>query len=256
MLRRMAARRRPDPLSLEGRALSRGFIQLAGEAMSRVDGRCDGARRQAVTDPRDLDLFGQFVVERIRRIPRRDDHDVARFDFARASRIGAHESRTSTKHNFTFSRLITCGHCGCSLVGELKKGKYVYYHCTGYKGKCPEPYVREEVLEEKFTEILKGLAFDEEVVGWVSEALRESHEDKKSFHDEAIESLQKQYARLQNRLNQMYVDKLDGRVTSEFFDEKSEEWRREQADILRSIEDHQNADQVYFEEGIQLLELP
>ena len=53
-------------------------------------------------------------------------------------------------HNFAFSQLITCGHCGCSLVGEIKKGHYVYYHCTGYREKCPEPYTREEVLEERF----------------------------------------------------------------------------------------------------------
>ena len=49
------------------------------------------------------------------------------------------------KHNFSFSRLITCRHCGYSLLGEIKKGRYIYYHCSGYKGKCPEPYTREEV---------------------------------------------------------------------------------------------------------------
>ena len=25
------------------------------------------------------------------------------------------------KHNFAFSGLIACGHCGCSMVGEIKK---------------------------------------------------------------------------------------------------------------------------------------
>lgn len=29
-------------------------------------------------------------------------------------------------HDFAFSRLIACGHCGYSLVGEIKKGRYVY----------------------------------------------------------------------------------------------------------------------------------
>ena len=36
----------------------------------------------------------------------------------------------------------------------------MYYHCTYYRGKCPEPYVREEVLEEKFTDVLRSLHFD------------------------------------------------------------------------------------------------
>src|SRR5262249_17767791 len=80
---------------------------------------------------------------------------------------GRHAKRPKKRtHDFAFSGLITCGHCGCAMVGELKKGKYVYYHCTGYKGKCPEPYTREEVLEGKFTELLKGLSFSEEVLAW------------------------------------------------------------------------------------------
>ena len=29
-----------------------------------------------------------------------------------------------------FARLLRCSHCGCAMVGEEKKGLYVYYHCT------------------------------------------------------------------------------------------------------------------------------
>jgi len=40
------------------------------------------------------------------------------------------------KHDFAFSGLIVCAQCGCSVVGEIKKQRYVYYHCTGYADKC------------------------------------------------------------------------------------------------------------------------
>src|SRR5262249_35411298 len=56
------------------------------------------------------------------------------------------------KHNFAFSGLIACGHCGCSIVGEIKKQRYIYYHCTGYKGRSDEPYVREAILERHFSD--------------------------------------------------------------------------------------------------------
>jgi site-specific DNA recombinase len=36
-------------------------------------------------------------------------------------------------HDFVYSGMVRCGHCGCSMVGEVKKGRYVYYHCTGYR---------------------------------------------------------------------------------------------------------------------------
>jgi hypothetical protein len=40
-----------------------------------------------------------------------------------------------------------------------------------------------------------------------------------------------------------------------FFDRKSADWRRDQDGILRNIQVHQDADQSYIEDGIQLLEL-
>ncbi len=160
-----------------------------------------------------------------------------------------------SKHSFAFSNLIQCRHCGCALVAELKKQKYIYYHCTGYKGKCEEPYVREEVLEEQFGEVIRSLKFDPETLDWVTSALKESHQDEKRFHDDAIQRLQSEYSRLQNRIDQMYVDKLDRRVTDEFFDQKSAEWRQEQQGILHNLEQHQNANQSYLQEGVAILEL-
>ena len=159
------------------------------------------------------------------------------------------------KHDFAFSGLIACGHCGCSMVGEIKKQRYVYYHCTGYRGKCKEPYVREEELEQQFTNLLGRLSFDDEVLEWVRAALRESHADEKRDHEAAIARLQTEYDRLQNRIHAMYVDKLDGRVDAAFFDRMSVEWRAEQNRCLREIERHQSADQSFLEDGVQLLEL-
>jgi site-specific DNA recombinase len=64
-------------------------------------------------------------------------------------------------HDFAFSGLIAYSKCGCSVIGEIKKQRYVYYHCTGYADKCQSnpatcrrKYVREEVLEQQFTNLL------------------------------------------------------------------------------------------------------
>jgi TonB-dependent siderophore receptor len=59
---------------------------------------------------------------------------------------------------FPFHGLVQCGHCGCSLVAEIKKGRYIYYHCSGSRGKCPERFLRQEKLEEHFVSALQRLA--------------------------------------------------------------------------------------------------
>ncbi|MEN6521076.1 MAG: recombinase family protein [Armatimonadota bacterium] len=159
------------------------------------------------------------------------------------------------KHEWAFQGLVSCGHCGCALVAEKKNGRYVYYHCTGHKGKCPEKYVREEELTEQFGEALKAIKLDGDVLEWVISALKSSHEDEKRYHNEIIASLQRDYARLQHRLDQMYVDKLDGKISQEFYDQKSAEWRNEQSEIRRKMEKHENANYSYMDEGIKILEL-
>ena len=141
------------------------------------------------------------------------------------------------------------------MTAEIKKNRYVYYHCTGHKGKCPEKYVREEELAAQFGEALGAIRLDEEVVKWVTKALKEGHRDEKKYHDDMISSLQRQYRKLQDRIDGMYLDKLDGVVTQDFYDKKSKEWREEQADIIRKIESHQGANESYLEEGVRILEL-
>jgi site-specific DNA recombinase len=115
--------------------------------------------------------------------------------------------------------------------------------------------VREEVLEQKFTELLGRLRFDDEVLEWVRESLLASHADERREHEEAIRGLQTEHKRLGDRINAMYLDKLDGRVDGAFFDKMSAQWREEQNRCLREIARHESAEQSYMDEGVQILEL-
>ena len=166
------------------------------------------------------------------------------------------------KHDFAFSGLIACHACGCAVVGEVKKERYVYYHCIGYADKCQgnpaicrRHYVREEALEKQFTELLGQLKFDDEVLDWVRDALHASHADERREHEEAIKRHQAEYKRLQDRIHAIYVDKLDGLIDPAFFDKMSNQWREEQNRCQREIDRHQNADKSYLDDGVQLLEL-
>src|SRR6266478_9893855 len=159
------------------------------------------------------------------------------------------------KNDFAFSTLVRCGHCGCALTGDIKKGRYIYYRCTGYKGRCPEPYVPEAVLSRKFSELLRQLDIGEPALQLVSEGLRSSHVDQAKEHAEAIKRLQAEYDRIQSRIQAMYVDKLDAKVDLGMFEHLSADWRKQQERCLREIEQRQSADQHYLEEGVTILEM-
>ena len=60
---------------------------------------------------------------------------------------------------------------------------------------------------------------------------------------------------LEHRIEEMYVDKLDGRVDAAFYDRKAVEWRSERDSLSQGIEEHRAANHNYLDEGIQLLQL-
>lgn len=58
---------------------------------------------------------------------------------------GRHTARIrGIEKDFLFTGMISYGHCSCALVGDIKKGKSIYYRCSHARRKCPEPYVREQ----------------------------------------------------------------------------------------------------------------
>ena len=82
-----------------------------------------------------------------------------------------------------------------------------------------------------------------------------SHADERREHEEAIKRHQAEHKRLQDRINAMYVDKLDGLVDTAFYEKMSNQWREEQNRCQREIDRHQNADKSYQHEGVALLDL-
>ena len=131
--------------------------------------------------------------------------------------------------------MVHCGHCGCSLVGEVKKGRYIYYHCTGYRGKCPERYVRAETLEQQFAARLRDLIVPPGVLDWLQSELAESDRTEQAARAEALRRQQKDEQRLEARLDVLYEDRLEGRIDTATYDKKASDTREQLEQIRRRI---------------------
>src|SRR5262249_10314195 len=83
---------------------------------------------------------------------------LLRLDSTPQTRNGRTSSQSRLRQRqFTLTAMVRCGHCGCLMVGELKKGRYVYYHCTGNRGPRGDPYIREEQLVAELARSLKQM---------------------------------------------------------------------------------------------------
>ena len=75
---------------------------------------------------------------------------------------------------------------------------------------------------------------------------------KSDYEETSTEQIQKQISRLQNRLDNLYTDKLDGRISQEFWKEKHEIWYQEKDTLLNKLRILNNASKN-FDEGSNLL---
>jgi len=160
-----------------------------------------------------------------------------------------------TKRRLPFAGLIKCGICGCTLTPEIKKGKYVYYHCTQFKGKCPNHWVREEKLAELLGEIVRAITVDEETAELIRISLLEVQKDKVNYHQEVIQKLQRRYANIQKMQDKAYEDRLSERITETYWQRRSEEWEDELVSIRSELSAHENANLNYYQTGVEIIEL-
>jgi DNA invertase Pin-like site-specific DNA recombinase len=93
------------------------------------------------------------------------------------------------KRQFMLTGLVRCGHCGCLMVGELKKGRYVYYHCTEGRGRCDDPYVREEKLVDEMTHTVQQLVIAPEALAWLEAAVSDSDKTEAGARDQVLRQL-------------------------------------------------------------------
>ena len=179
------------------------------------------------------------------------------FDNAQKAFKKDNKPDTMSKHHFLFSGLMVCPKCGSAIVGQIKKGKYIYYSCSDKTKGCSNNkiYVRQEVIEKVFEQAIKNVNITTQQKEAFTIALKESHKDEKEYYAEQIANYRKRCDILQARINKLYTDKLDGVITEEFWAEKHNEWNNELAMLLRKIETNNSANQDYMELGIKLLEL-
>lgn len=158
--------------------------------------------------------------------------------------------------DFMFSTLIKCAECGRSVVAETQKGHH-YYHCTRYNTNCSQKkYIRSEVLEDQILEKLEALQLPSpKLAQWVEKALKESHVQKTEYHNSTMAELSRQQVMIQQRIDALYDDKLDGKISLEFYNKKIEQYNKQLFEASAAVQLHQSASVDYLALGVAILEL-
>jgi len=161
----------------------------------------------------------------------------------------------SRKDLFMYTNIIKCGVCGASITAQIQKGRYIYYHCSGSKGNCKQPYVREEMITGAISSLLENIKIPDKVQQMILQGMRESLQEKIEYHNMCTQQIEKQMTILQHRIDQSYMDKLDGKINEEFWLAQNNKWIAEKEKLSMKLVSYQKADANYLEHAGFILEL-
>ena len=161
----------------------------------------------------------------------------------------------SRKDLFAFTNLITCGICGFSITAQIQKKKYIYYHCSGYKGNCQQPYLREEEIEAQIAKLLRNFCITDEIQEMVLEGLRERIQETVEYHNQSIEQITRHIKVVENRIEKAYTDKVDGNISEEFWKQQNNRWLLEKESLSLKLAEYQQTDTSYIKNANLILEL-
>ncbi len=159
--------------------------------------------------------------------------------------------------NFLFAGMLKCAKCGCTISGEIKKGKYIYYSCTGGKGTCEQQhkYIKEENIEKQIIQALDKIKITDEHKTWINKMLVESFKDEQKYTKERLNSLYSQKNKLQDRIDNIYLDKLDGKITEDYWLAKHNQWMNDLAMINGNITAYENTNNNFIELGARFIKI-
>jgi len=168
-------------------------------------------------------------------------------------RLDGHPYTRPQRREFAFTGMMTCGHCGSAITAERKKETYTYYRCA--KACDGNRYVREEKISEAFLAHVALLRMPDAVREALTRSLKEQRgiieEDVRGRMAEAQARVEK-YGRL---IDAAYEEKLEGRITDDYFREKRTAWERLRTQAAKDIERLTQVSARNLDQGIALLEL-
>jgi len=158
----------------------------------------------------------------------------------------------TVRHDFAFRKLIRCGHCTYTLIGELQK-RHVYYRCQ--RRSCPATTVREEAVESRVFPSVAKLTIDplemEYIRGWMEDARANEH----TRCQQELHSARLRLDEIRSRMGRLTDAFLDGAIEKPIFDTRKSALLNDEQKMREKIRDLEGGNDGMLDRIEQFLEL-
>ena len=166
--------------------------------------------------------------------PHRYEPLISRALFDKAMGVKEIRSHNKSKYNsseYALKQIPTCGRCGRAISTYTTKGK-VYLRCSASGTQsCGNPNASESPFLEQIAADLAKVRIPEPFISKVIVQLKEKHENQQLYYADNITSNRHEYDGLQRKIDTLYDDRLDGRISADRYDAMATKLERRQQEL-------------------------
>jgi site-specific DNA recombinase len=93
------------------------------------------------------------------------------------------------------------------------------------------------------------------VLAWLQEAVLESDLNERGAREREVKRLEEQHRRVQTKLEAIYEDRLEGRISKELYDRKAHDLRTQSLELLSRMNEMRVSAPASVQEAIDLMDL-
>jgi site-specific DNA recombinase len=159
-----------------------------------------------------------------------------------------------SKRDFPFSRMLTC-ECGNAVTAEIKKGRYVYYHCTGYGHRHKKVYVSESALDRQLYGIVGKVTLPPDWYDFMKACLVQERKSRKIHSARERERLESIRDRTTTDMKKAFQAHVNGTVSEEFFKSVHNDYQKELDAVNYRLMDLSESVEHDFDIAMKTIEL-
>jgi site-specific DNA recombinase len=184
------------------------------------------------------------------------------YDKCQQIREQRHNHRTAYKSlPFIFSDVVRCRDCGCS-IGSYVSRNNVYLKCTRAKKhvKCTNVNVAERLVMPQVAQALDSIAMSDEDFALLIKAIQDRHGNQQQYLEKTIDKTRLEYDNITAQLKALTYERIEAvkngkGISSEMFDEITEELTDRQQALNRKLISLTNANKSFLTTISHLLDL-
>ncbi|MBI4253341.1 recombinase family protein [Candidatus Uhrbacteria bacterium] len=174
--------------------------------------------------------------------------------FEACQRVMAQKSRPKKRQKITdvFRGLFLCNECECAITSEKQKG-HTYYRCTKMRGKCSQPYVREEALGDQIAETLQKVSIPKDWSESMIAELEREKEDDELCHKEVTQNLKKEIEGIQEKLDVLLDAHLESTISRDEYIAKKHKILNKKVELTEKVKDFERRGDATLEPITQFI---